>query len=205
MNPKLKMALSILSMITTLGTGTGTVYASDSATPGDLLFGVDTAVESVQRALTNDPVAKTELELEIMDERLEELAVLAEENKEDGIATALEEIESQQARLGERVQEMNQLRTENKLQTSSQEQVMVKLQAQVESHQEQMNQVNIQLNSSGNGQNSDNLQNIQNSYSEKTMEQIRNFEEETGLQIQNQQQNQNSPTDNQQGGNGKGQ
>jgi len=50
----------------------GVVAVADAAGPGDLLFGVDRAVEQVRLRLTTDGVAEARLRLEFAVERLEE-------------------------------------------------------------------------------------------------------------------------------------
>lgn len=202
MSPKFKAIISVITVVATLGASTGTIYASDSANPGDFLYGLDKTVESVQRTFTSDPVKKAELELAIMDERVLELEKLSEGDSSKAISESISEVEAQQLRLQERLQEMDQLRTENKLQTQEQQQVMEKLQAKIQVHEETMNQVQTKLKANGDKSNSEDLQQVQNKYSEQTQNQIKNFEEETGVQIQEteeeQEQNQNDGTQNNQ-------
>ena len=57
---------------------TGVVMASDQAVPGDFLYGVDRAVESVQLQLAYRPEKKATLELAFAGERLDELSVLGD-------------------------------------------------------------------------------------------------------------------------------
>lgn len=196
MSPKLKAIISVITVVATLGAGTGTIYASDSANPGDFLYGLDKTVESVQRTFTSDPVKKAELELAIMDERVLELEKLSEGDNSGAVSESISEVEAQQLRLQERLQEMNQLRVENKLQTQEQQQVMEKLQAKIQVHEETMNQVQTKLKSNGDNSNSEDLQQVQNKYSEQTQNQIKDFGEDTGVQIQEteQEQNQNDGT-----------
>jgi hypothetical protein len=54
---------------------TGTVTGADAAGPGDLLYGVDRAVEDVRLWLTSDDEAEVELHLEFAAERLEEAEI----------------------------------------------------------------------------------------------------------------------------------
>ena len=53
----------------------GVVAVADAAGPGDLLFGVDRAVEEVRLRLVADEVAEARLRLEIAAERLEEAEI----------------------------------------------------------------------------------------------------------------------------------
>ncbi|MBN1373759.1 hypothetical protein JW962_00250, partial [Candidatus Dojkabacteria bacterium] len=191
MNPKLKVIISIVSIVATLGAGTGTIYASDSANPGDFLYGLDKTVESVQRTFTSSLVNKAELEMAIMDERILELEKLSEGDNSEAVSESISEVEAQQLRLQERFQEMNQLRIENKLQTQEQQQVMEKLQAKFQIHEETMNKIQIKLKSNGDNSNSEGLKQVQNKYSEETRNQIKNFEDETGVKIQETEQEHN--------------
>lgn len=184
MSSKIKAIISLITIVATLGVGTGAVYASNSANPGDFLYGLDKAVESVQRTFTLDPVKKAEIELAIMDERVLELEKLSEGGNFDVVSKSISEIEAQRLRLQERFQEMNQLRIENKLQTQEQLQVMEKLQAKIRAHEKTMNQVQTKLKSNGDNSNSEGLQQVQNKYSDQTRNQIMNFEKETGVQVQ---------------------
>jgi len=190
MSPKLKAIISVITVVATLGAGTGTIYASDSANPGDFLYGLDKTVESIQRTFTSDPVKKTELELAIMDERVLELKKLSEDDNSEAVSELISEVEAQQLRLQERFQEMNQLRTENKIQTQEQQQVMEKLQAKIQVHEEIMNQIQTQLKSNVDNSNSEKLKQLQNKYSEETQNQNQN-DGDTQNQEQEQEQNQN--------------
>ncbi len=62
--------------ITLLGGGTATVYAADSAAPGDTLYVVDRAVEALQLALTSDAGSRARLALAHAEERLLEAETL---------------------------------------------------------------------------------------------------------------------------------
>ena len=61
------------------GGGVGLAYAADGSVPGDALYGVDTAIESIQYALTLDHEAKAQRALAFADERLAELQDLIDE------------------------------------------------------------------------------------------------------------------------------
>jgi hypothetical protein len=72
----LKLAAAIAIVLALVaGTG-GVVYAADGAVPGDPLYGVDQAVESVRLNLAADPQATTELLLAFAEERLLEASEL---------------------------------------------------------------------------------------------------------------------------------
>jgi len=65
------------------GGSVATVYASDSAKPGDILFSIDRAIEEIQLRLASGQ-HRTELKLGMVQERLEEIqAILAESNVEE--------------------------------------------------------------------------------------------------------------------------
>ncbi len=72
------MAQIILVILIVLGGSIATVKAADNAKPGDLLFPLDRALEEVRVALAPAD-KKVELELEFAQERVEEVAALAEE------------------------------------------------------------------------------------------------------------------------------
>ena len=82
----------------------GVVHAADGAAPGDVLYGIDRAVESVRLDLTSDPETATGLLLEFAQERLleaEELSELGdEENLEGAVNSYGETISSMAQTLG---------------------------------------------------------------------------------------------------------
>lgn len=81
--------LIIASLLATLlaGGGAGLIYASDGASPGQALYGLDRAVESVRISLTTDPESRAELALALAEERLAEIEALVERSApEDLIA-----------------------------------------------------------------------------------------------------------------------
>ncbi|MBN1915466.1 hypothetical protein JW796_00525 [Candidatus Dojkabacteria bacterium] len=190
-NPKIKITLAVVTVIALLIAGGGTVYASDSANPGDFLYSVDKAAESVQRTFISDSVARSEFEIAVMNERVLELSKLSEENNSDTVSRSISEVEVQQLRLRERLQEMDQLRIENKLQTQEQQKVMEKLQEITREHEETINQIQTKLKSKGDFSNSENLMEVKNKYSEEMGNQIQNFETETGVQVRENEQEQN--------------
>ncbi len=194
MSQKLNSVLSVLlGVVIVFGSLTAVAYASDSSKPGDLLYGVDKASECVQRALIRNSVKRSEFEIKVMDERVLELEKLNEEKNVKGIEKAIAEIEAQQLRLRDRLQEMDKLRTEDKLQTQDQLKVMEKLQSRIEEHKESMDKVQNQLMLNEDKGNSDDLNQVQNRYEENVQNQIRTFEEGTGvkLQVTEQEQTQN--------------
>lgn len=195
MSQNLKIILSIVSVITTLTAGGGTVYASDSANPGDFLYGLDQTVESFQRAVTTDPVKSAELEIKLMDERVLELQKVTEANETENIAQALDEVTQQQTRIQERLVTMNELRVENKLQTQEQLKVMEQLQLKVQEQLGALEEVKNQLKSNGDTANSDKASEVKNQLSEDADKQVKDFEEATGLQINEAENEQNQGED----------
>lgn len=71
----------LIALAIALGAG-GTIAVSDDARPGDILFPVDTAVERVQIAFSNDK-NKSKLKAAFANERLEEVKELIDEDADD--------------------------------------------------------------------------------------------------------------------------
>ena len=68
--------VAAMVLIAALAGGGGVVYAADAAGPGDLLYEIDRAIESVQLRLTNDTWQRVELLLSFAEERLGEAEAL---------------------------------------------------------------------------------------------------------------------------------
>ena len=66
----------VLALVFSLVAGGGVVYASDQAAPGDVLYGLDRAIEDVQLDLTKDPSQVIRLQLDLAGERVEEIQKL---------------------------------------------------------------------------------------------------------------------------------
>lgn len=185
------------AVLVVLLAGGGTVYAANQAGPGDFLYGVDKATESVQRALTFDAVKKTELELSIMDERVAELQTATEANDPEAISEALTNIDEQKLMLQDRLQVMDQLRTEDKLQTQEQQKVMEQLQTKLQEQTGTMNQIQNQLKTNGDNSNATELEKVQNQYKNEMDTEVQKFEENTGIQIKESESEQNAGEDTQ--------
>ena len=73
------------------GTG-GTVYASQSSIPGEVLYPVKTLSEDVRNMITIDPQASIGLNLDLADRRVAEMAALQEQGQplEDSLVVRLE-------------------------------------------------------------------------------------------------------------------
>jgi hypothetical protein len=77
----LKTASIVLVIVLFLSaSGTGTAYASQESLPGDVLYPVKKATESIRRTFTFDNDEQLNLELSLADTRLEEMEVLAVKN-----------------------------------------------------------------------------------------------------------------------------
>lgn len=76
-----RTAAALVAAVLVLASGAGTVWAAQSALPGDVLYPVKRASESVRLALARDPGAKARLHLELADRRLEELRALLERRR----------------------------------------------------------------------------------------------------------------------------
>jgi hypothetical protein len=61
--------------------GSGTVFAAQSSTPGDVLYPVKTGVESIQLTLTTSPAAKAHLYLQLAQKRINEMTQLSKLNR----------------------------------------------------------------------------------------------------------------------------
>ena len=72
----LAKGLLIFALIS--GSATGTAFAADSSTPGQMLYPVDQAMEQVQQALALTPNAQARLCVRLVEERAEELGRMAE-------------------------------------------------------------------------------------------------------------------------------
>jgi hypothetical protein len=113
------------------------VKEADAAGPGDLLYPIDLASESIERAFTFDDTASAELEEDILDERVDELEALVNEDTvdEELVLEATENVSDQQSRTQTR------LETEDGEQNGDLEQARERYETQVEEHLQIMEQV----------------------------------------------------------------
>jgi hypothetical protein len=80
----------IVAIVLAMAAGTGGVlYAADGALPGDRLYGIDQAMESVRLNLTSDPETAAELLLAFAGERLSEAEELSQKGDEKNLEDAL--------------------------------------------------------------------------------------------------------------------
>ncbi|MBP7007037.1 MAG: hypothetical protein KBB16_03185, partial [Candidatus Pacebacteria bacterium] len=75
---KKPMLALVLSLVIILG-GSGVVKASNSAVPGDLLFGIDKAIEKIELSLASEE-KKEELKVRFAEERLQETEEVIKES-----------------------------------------------------------------------------------------------------------------------------
>ncbi len=117
------------------------VKEADASEPGDALYSVDLATESIQRFFTFDEVASVELEEDILDERAEELESLTgtETVDEDLVTQATDNLTEQQSRVQTRLEEESG-NTNGEL-----EQLRTRYEEQVEEHLQVMEQVRIKV------------------------------------------------------------
>ena len=71
----------VLALALLLGGTGGTVYASQSSLPGEMLYPVKTLSEDVRNQITIDPQASIDLNLDLADRRVAEMAALDEEGE----------------------------------------------------------------------------------------------------------------------------
>ena len=71
----------LLVLLIFAAVGSGTVYAAQSSTPGDILYPVKTGAENIQLTLTTSPVAKARLYLQLAQKRINEMTVQAKLNR----------------------------------------------------------------------------------------------------------------------------
>lgn len=95
--PGRRFAMSWMFIAVTLlalAGGTGAVYASNDALPGDILYPVKIASEDMQLFFSNDE-SDADLLLSFMDERLEEMDALVEDGNEEALDLALNTYQNQ--------------------------------------------------------------------------------------------------------------
>ncbi|MBP6976075.1 hypothetical protein KBB42_00555 [Candidatus Dojkabacteria bacterium] len=185
MKTKFKAVVTIATIAVAFIALSGVAYASNSAMPGDPLFGVDKAMEQIRRVLTVDPLQKSEFEMRVMDERMEELKQMSYEENSNGISQGIQEVEAQQLRLQNMFEEMTKLRAEgNGEEAGDQLGVMNKIAEKLQEQSGVLNQVRERLNENGDESNSGELNQFQNQYQEQVQNQINQFENETGLKVE---------------------
>lgn len=196
MNAKLKLLVVVGTIVGTMGLTTGVAYASDEAVPGDVLYPVDKAVESVKRALTRNTVRAAELEMDIMGERVREMNEVANRLNENKASTkamtkAIGEVDAQRERVQSKMGELEQLRKNGEIDDETHYQVMNQLNQQLGENEATMTQTQTQLKK-GNSDLEEMVEEVvevQNKYMGEMGEQIKNFEDATGIQVKEKEQN----------------
>jgi hypothetical protein len=80
---------SLVAVIAILASGSGVAYASESSLPGDGLYPVKRAVESLRLAVSLTPEGDAGLLLEMAETRLSEVSRLSDLDREDDLPAAL--------------------------------------------------------------------------------------------------------------------
>lgn len=91
MNPVMRYAATTLVGLGLVG---GTVFASNSAKPGDVLFPVKKVSEKVQISLQTSQQAKAELQSKIAEDRIDSVTQVSAENKDTAKVEAKTELNS---------------------------------------------------------------------------------------------------------------
>lgn len=136
----------VLLILAAVGiSGVGTVAASNASNPGDVLFGLDKAVEELQVTFTPSDEEKAKIRLEIAEERLGELQTL--ENTNQPVTPAI--TETQQA-LNNATVAVNNIEIkfkENKikLRSTDLQALLTELQALLTTHQGLIRKVEIKI------------------------------------------------------------
>ena len=87
------LAVIIVIFVLLFGSAGATVYAAQSALPGDTLYSLKTGLEQTQVNLSRDAANRAQLHLDFADRRLSETAVLIEEGRFNDIGAATAELE----------------------------------------------------------------------------------------------------------------
>lgn len=170
-----------LSFVFLLLLGGGLAYASDSSKPGDLLYPVDKATEGVQRFFINDPVDLANFEAAVLDERYQEIEDLESDENKEVAEDVLKEVEDQQSKVLASVEEVNTLRTQNKIQESEHLKIMTKLQVMTEEHKMVMDKYMLIVNDE---KTIEKAKTVQNEYDKEVETKVKDFEDETGVKVE---------------------
>ena len=126
-------------------TGVGTVTASNNSNPGDVLFGLDKAVEEVRVTFTPGDEAKAKIRLEIAGERLDELQTLA--NTNNPVDPAVQEVQQALSNATAAVNNVEVKFKENKikLESTDLQALLAELQTLLATHQGLIRKVEIKI------------------------------------------------------------
>lgn len=123
----------VLALALLLGGTGGTVYASQSSLPGELLYPVKTLSEDVRNEITIDPQASIDLNLDLADRRVAEMVALDEEGEPL--------LESVVLRLQQHLN--NALLQSSNLDGEAFETALLELQSRLETQEQSMLQINM--------------------------------------------------------------
>lgn len=89
-------AFSVLAVVIVmwLMVGSGVVYGANKALPGDTLYPVKRSVETTQLVLTTNTAKEAKLHLQFADKRLDELAIVMQENRQHVMGDVLSDYET---------------------------------------------------------------------------------------------------------------
>jgi len=175
----------------------GTVYASDNAKPGDLLFTIDTGWESIQRFITRGNPDKTEFEIGILEERLNEYNHLLNNNGDNSaLGECLNEMNKQQVRTEEQIANLEQTYKNDDVSESEFNQIRERYENQINEGLGLLNQFEHQVESEGDTQLQNEFQEVVKNYqnSQENIQQNKSNDNEDSNEggnneNQNQQQN----------------
>ncbi len=172
---------------------------ANAATPADPLFGVDTALEGVQRLLTLDDIAKVDLEQNILEERQEEVETMLADKEctQEQIQEGMKLMAQQRTRAYERLGEVAK-KQEEKGNVKAAESIS-------EAQSRYLEHLDTQLDTTQKAEAK--FTGLDSEVTEGMIQQIeseKNALKNAGVETQNQQQNQEKNTDNSNSDNGKG-
>jgi hypothetical protein len=84
---------SIILVIIVLAAGSGTVYAANGSLPGEPLYSVKTATESVRLAFAFSEEAKADLYVSLADRRVDEIIQMAEKGNAEQVVNTTDKLE----------------------------------------------------------------------------------------------------------------
>jgi len=96
MNPKLVIVLGVSTLVALSGGTFLTVKAAEVSKPGDFLFGLNKAIENVQRSTINDPQKKAQFESEILKQRVADMESIQEQKDANKLKLAVGEVSEQE-------------------------------------------------------------------------------------------------------------